>query len=271
MKKMIAFLVVGTLVIAQTAFAEDVTVKNEEPIFVYSGESKSGEEVTVDPELIGFVDVFHEVAVELTDSEKDKLLLLVEFISQKNERIQVLLQAEQYEKATRMLEQYNFDVNRVQELLETSVTGEVVEEDLIVFEEIEETFAEKTSMQGVNLQNLLEKGDLPAPALAGIQKALGNQERAQEKRQQAQERKEQRKALKEEMKEQKQQEKVTEEGKTVKAEKNEKAQKNQEKAAKQAKKGKEKAAKAAEKGKEIAEKAKQKGQGQGPGNKGKND
>ncbi|WP_227935127.1 hypothetical protein [Alkalihalobacillus deserti] len=271
MKKVVALLVVGSLFIAQTAYASEVTIAVEKTIHTNELNMTEAEGVSVDPELIGFVDVFQEVAVELSETEKDKLKLLVNFIAQTNKRLETLLTEEKFDDASIMLENYNADIDKVQELLARSSIAEV-EEELEVVEEIEEIFVEKTSMRSVNLQELLNREDLPAPALAGIEKALKNQKRAEEKHQLAQERKAQRKALKAEQKTVKQENEEDEVVKTGEEEelasstpvqkqngKPEKAQKAQDKATKQA-----------EKGKERAEKAQQKASERGQGNNGKN-
>ncbi|WP_332698275.1 hypothetical protein [Halalkalibacter lacteus] len=209
MKKMMMSVVLGTVLIASTVHAEDPDnnqIESVEEEVVFTGEiigSQEEEETSVDLELINFVGLFQEVAVELTADEKDKLRLLVEFVSQSNEKIEVLLQKDRFEEAAHMLEKYNLDIEEVQVLLSGD---EVVSEEKAVrevdheIEELEGEFTEKTSMRGVNLQLLLEREDLPDSAKAGIEKALANQAKALEKSQAAKETKEERKALKAETK-----------------------------------------------------------------------
>ncbi|GAE34832.1 DUF5667 domain-containing protein [Halalkalibacter akibai] len=265
--KKISLILIGTLLVAQSAFAEENIVQEieEAPIYVYTTESKGEEGLEVDSDLIGFVDIFQEVAIDLTEDESNKMLLLVKFISQSNEKLQALLNAGEYEQATNMLNKYNEDVAVVQEILETPNAVKDPEE-LTVYEEVLEQLPEKTSMRGVNLEKLLSEGTLPATALAGIEKALANQERAQAKRQEAKDRKAERKALKveetneEEVKEE-EVETIVEAANAPKSAKPEKAVKVQEKALKKAEKNLKKAEKSNGKGKGKAEQAKERNQG----------
>ncbi|MFC0558326.1 hypothetical protein [Halalkalibacter alkalisediminis] len=278
MKKMLALLVVGLFFTGQTAYANEVTVAYEQKINASEVDSIKTEDVFVDSELIGFVDIFQEVALELSSSENERLMLLVEFIAQKNNRLQVLITEERFAEATAMLQKYNNEIDEIQELLDRPYKEELEAEELNVYKKTEEQLAEKISMRGVNLKELLESGDLPAPALAGIEKALANQERAEEKRQLAQERKEHRKAEKKASKQGNEEEVVVTTGEekeitgtSVQKQngKAEKAQKAQDQVGNQAEKGKEKAAKAQEKGKDRAEKAQQTSGQQSKGNNGK--
>lgn len=291
----------GTALMASAVHAEEPesTVVEESPIEaeVATPEESVEEEANIDLDLVDFVDLFQETVVDLTESDKGKLFLLVEFVSQANDRLEVLLQEEKFEEATRMLEKFNIDVEKVQELLTTPSANdeleeneegkeEVTTEEDEELEELEEAFTDKTSMRGVNLRALLEREDLPAPARAGIQKALANQEKALEKRQLAKERKEQRKALKAENKEEKapkadhvEQVMIEEAGEKEETRpeeqvptsveqkqaqpKQEKAQKAQENAQKHAEQGQQRAA-------EAKEKAKQNGPANSNGNKSEN-
>ncbi|WP_335962787.1 hypothetical protein [Halalkalibacter kiskunsagensis] len=203
-KKMMISVALGLLLITSTVQAADpeqnqIEVVEEE--VVYTGDMAGYQEeveASVDLELINYVDLFQAVAVELTDDEKEKLLLLVEFVSQSNEKLEVLLQKEKFEEAAHLLEKYNIEIEEVQDLLSSDKVAQEVDDEEIA--ELKEVFTEKTSMRGVNLQLLLEREDLPDSAKAGIEKALANQAKALEKRQAVQERKEERKALKAETK-----------------------------------------------------------------------
>ncbi|ARK29569.1 hypothetical protein [Halalkalibacter krulwichiae] len=182
MRKVLLLFAAGFMMVANSAQAEEVSIKMEEPIII---NETATDENFIDDDLVDYVNAFKEVALDLTENEADKMLLLTEFISHSNDKLEVLLHSERVEEAAIILNTYNEDIEKVNDFLEESALMEIVEEDMIVITEIEEALIESTSMRSVNLEAMLEEENLPAPALAGIKKALDNQARAQEKRQQS--------------------------------------------------------------------------------------
>ncbi|OLO27611.1 hypothetical protein BTR23_19470 [Alkalihalophilus pseudofirmus] len=298
MKKVVCSLIAGSFLIAGAVHAEetviveevistsDLTVYNEKDNFIEEDNS-IGE---ADFELLGFVDVFQSTLVNLTDSEKERLTLLIEFVANTNIQLDQLLQQGQFEQAAILFEKYNQDLEYINQLIENEqqVTGEIIQEEGLDIEEellsdIAEEVTEKTSMRGVNLLALLEREDLPDQAKAGVAKALENQKKADANRQRAKDRKEQRKAEKENRKTSEEElvdevaeEEVTEAAKKEvkeQKEKNENAQKGQgraeqarENAKQKAEQGQKRGHEAKEQGKSRGQEAKESTQQKGPGN-----
>ncbi|WP_100407973.1 hypothetical protein [Bacillus solitudinis] len=202
MKKILIGVLSTAFIIASLpVYAQETVTVIEQPVDV----STVG-----DTDLISYVNLFQDVTLELAEDEKERLQLLLSFVSRSNDRLATLLSEEHYEEAVIYLNKYNEDIESAEKLY-TEVTSKTedsqTEEEELQLEKIEEDIIEKTSMRGVNLQLLLTRENLPETARTGVEKALANQEKAKLKHPLAQERKEQRTRAKQVEKEAKKDEK----------------------------------------------------------------
>lgn len=214
MKKVIGSITVASLLIVAPVHAqvhpETVVIEravvigdaNEERETETSEEEKDLNPTYKDKQLMEFIHLFQEAVMELTEDEREKLTLLVEFASTASNRLEELIKEDRIEEAAFMLERYQTYLEEFYAILsEKNDQAKELDKDDELLEDLEEIVKEKQSMRGDNLRALLEREDLPSSAKAGIKKALANQEKAMENRQKAKERKEERKAEKEMKKE----------------------------------------------------------------------
>ncbi|RPF54123.1 hypothetical protein EDC24_1312 [Aquisalibacillus elongatus] len=189
MKKMIstvvlsAILLVGTLVAA----AEDQSA------------------LSPDSEVYDFSRILEDAEYELTEEEAQKVLLQNQYADERITEAELVLEEGDSEKSQELLEDYEEHLNEI-----SQVVAEMKENEKDS-SEVEEVVAEKSVERNSELQDLLEKEDLPEEAKEGISQAIDNQEKAmenlaeaQEKAREAQEQAEEKQAEAQEQAEEKQ-------------------------------------------------------------------
>jgi Domain of unknown function (DUF5667) len=158
MKKLLASgIVLGSLFVASTAV---------------SAEETSPEIVSADSELYETVRVMEDTEYSLTESPEEKIILQDDYAEKRLlEAIEQLENGDE-ESAEELLNEYDEQVQHIEESLENAVDDN---EDISNLETIVE---ENAKYLKENLLALLEREDLPDTAKAGITKALENQARA---------------------------------------------------------------------------------------------